>query len=158
MHRTTPTSPEARAWGRVRPLNRFEGIMLQVPTWRCAPFEAPAAFDENLCTDSVLPGSFAPGPVTPRLGFVATSLRYSLVLENWMGPFPALTTLRNSILTGLSGRLCPRFEGSNSCVMRPGKPLAESPGYYRRRPICSTFLRRHSWDLCKKIVFREPCF
>jgi len=54
--------------------------MLQVPPWRCTPFGDPAAFDENLCTDSVLPGSFAPGPVTPRLGFVATSLR---IPYNW---------------------------------------------------------------------------
>ena len=40
--------------------------------------------------------------------------------------------------------------------MRPGKSLAESPGYYRRRPIRSACLRRRSWDFCKKIVFREP--
>jgi hypothetical protein len=52
--------------------------MLPVPPWRFAPFRAPAAFDVNLCTDSVLPRSVAPGPVTPRLGFVATSLPHSL--------------------------------------------------------------------------------
>jgi hypothetical protein len=49
--------------------------MPPVPPWRLAPFGAPAAFDVNLCTDSVLPGSFVPGPVTPRLELVATSLR-----------------------------------------------------------------------------------
>jgi hypothetical protein len=51
--------------------------MLPVPLWRLAPFWAPAAFDVNLCTDSVLPESVAPGPVTPCLGFVATSLPHS---------------------------------------------------------------------------------
>jgi len=40
--------------------------MLQVPPWRFAPFGVPAAFDVNLCTDSVLPGSVAPG-----LGYAA---------------------------------------------------------------------------------------
>lgn len=101
MRRTAPTGTTARARSEVRPLNKFERIMLPVPPWRLAPFGAPAAFDVNLCTDSVLPGSLAPGPVTLRLGFVATSLRHSMKLEYWMGPFPALTTPRNSILTDL---------------------------------------------------------
>jgi hypothetical protein len=35
--------------------------MLPVPVWRFAPFRVPAAFDVNLCTDSVLPESVAPG-------------------------------------------------------------------------------------------------
>jgi hypothetical protein len=67
--------------------------MLPVPPWRFAPFRAPAALDLNLCTDSVLPRSILhPVPVTPRLGFVATSLPHSLNLNSGMlrGPFPAL--------------------------------------------------------------------
>jgi hypothetical protein len=52
--------------------------MLPVPPWHFMPFGAPTAFDVNLCTDSVLPRSIAPGPVTLRLGFVATSLPHSI--------------------------------------------------------------------------------
>ena len=75
MRRAALSGDKAEARSEVRPLNKFEGIMLPVPPWRFAPFRAPAAFDVNLCTDSVLPGSFVPGPVTPRLELVATSLR-----------------------------------------------------------------------------------
>ncbi len=112
--------------------------MLPVPLWRFAPFRARAAFDVNLCTDSVLPESVEPGPVTPRLGFVATSLRNSenSILECWMGPFPALAPLRNSsFLTGdcLTCRLCPPIEGFISCKRlgnprrKPRRITAEDP-------------------------------
>jgi hypothetical protein len=115
--------------------------MLQVPPWRFAPFGVPAAFDVNLCTDSVLPGSVAPGPVTLRLGFVATSLRIPwslLVPEYWMGPFPALTTPRNSILTGPEMPFwpaVPSFEGSISCVCGPGNPWPKAPAITAEDPF-----------------------
>jgi hypothetical protein len=57
--------------------------MQPVPPWRFAPFRAPAEFDVNLCTDSVLPGCFAPGPVTPRLGFCGHFSPHSVNRNNW---------------------------------------------------------------------------
>ncbi len=68
--------------------------MLPVPPWHIAPFGAPAAFDVNLCTDSVLPRSIDPVRLRYAWGFVATSLPHSVrsfdFLECRMGPFPAL--------------------------------------------------------------------
>src|SRR5476651_626067 len=79
--------------------------MRPVPPWRFAPFRDPAASDVNLCTDSVLPGSIAPGPVTLRAGFVATSLQHSMNINVWnTGWGRSLPYLQrnSSILTGLT--------------------------------------------------------
>jgi hypothetical protein len=70
--------------------------MRQVPPWHIAPFGAPAAFDVNLCTDSVLPGSL--DPVRLRYaGLVATSLLHSLDYWN-AGWGRSLPLHRNAIL------------------------------------------------------------
>ena len=158
MRRAALSGFSARARSGVRPLNRFAGIMAPVPPWRFAPFRAPAAFDMNLCTDSVLPGTFA--PVRLRCAWVLWPLlscipcRFQLS-EYRMGPFPALASQRHSsILTGLIASLAGfalPIEGFISC-RRPGNSPAESPGDHRRRPIASALFRRRSWDFAKTVL------
>jgi hypothetical protein len=149
-----PRSPACRPWrgAEFARSTNFAGIKRPVPPWRFAPFGAPAAFDVNLCTDSVLPGVIAPVRLRcawvlwPHLSGNPCNVQ---LLEFRMGPFPALASQRHSsILTGLfclTCRLCPPPEGVISC-RRPGKSPAESPGDHRRRPIPSAFFRRLSWD------------
>jgi hypothetical protein len=109
MRRAALTGYYARARSEVRPLNQPAGIMPPVPPWRFAPFRAPAAFDVNLCTDSVLPGMFV--PVRLRCAWVLWPLLSCIPcrfkhLEYRMGPFPALASQRHSsILTGLFASL-----------------------------------------------------
>ena len=80
--------------------------MPPAPPWRLAPFRAPAAFDVNLCTDSVPPEDSS--PVRLRYAWVLWPLLSRIpckfqLLEYRMGPFPALRSQRNSsFLTGLN--------------------------------------------------------
>ncbi len=144
----------ARARGEVRPLENLEGIMPPHPSWRSSPLLVAATFDENLCTDSVLPGSVAPGPVTPQSGFCGHFSPRSVFRSAGWGrslPFPP----RTSILTGLcflADRLCPRIEGSISCI-RPGISLAECPGVSRRRPFHTAFFSG-AYGISEKTLFR----
>jgi hypothetical protein len=123
--------------------------MPPVPPWRFAPFRARAAFDVNLCTDSVLPESI--DPVRLRYAWVLWPLLSCIpwkacLLECRMGPFPALAPQRNSsIVTGLlpSGRLCPPIEGSISCKrrgIRPPKASAIPPKTHSLRLLPAAFL------------------
>jgi len=56
------------------------GIILPVPLWRFSPFRAPAWFDVNLCTDSVLPESI--DPVRLRNAWVLWPLLSHIPLNN----------------------------------------------------------------------------
>jgi hypothetical protein len=106
---------------------------------------------------------------TPRMFFTRSGYAASGVLWPLLSAFrkaiagmldgavPCPCPLRtSSILTGpnafLTGFALPSRASSRVSGLR--KSLAESPGDHRRRPICSTFLRRLSWDFAK-IVFRE---
>ncbi len=135
--------------------------MRPVPLWRFAPFRAPAAFDMNLCTDSVLPRSIAPGPVTPRLGFVATSLLHSLEIQSLkcrMGPFPARTPRNSLILTGL-------ITCSPATPSHRGFHLVCAAGIPRRKPRLS-LSKTHSLHLIpadftgflQRFLSRQPRF
>lgn len=152
MRRAALSGTSASARNGVRPLDRSAGIMRPVPLWRFAPFRAPAAFDVNLCTDSVLPGTIA--PVRLRCAWVLWPLLSGIPLEIPDGavPCPCFTAsfFNSDRPDCLSCRLCPPIEGFISC-RRPGNSPAESPGYYRRRPIASAFFRRSPGIFAKKL-------
>ncbi len=161
MRRAALSGFSARARSGVRPFNQSAGIMPPDPPWRFAPFGAPAAFDVNLCTDSVLPGIIA--PVRLRCAWVLWPLHSRIpatfqFLEYRMGPFPALATQRHSsILTGLITSLAgfALLSRASSRVGGLGNPRPKAPANHRRRPIASALFRRRSWDFAK-IVLREP--
>jgi hypothetical protein len=160
MRRAALTGFCARARSGVRPLNQPTGIMPPVPLWRFSPFRAPAAFDVNLCTDSVLPGIIV--PVRLRCAWVLWPLLSCIPCKFWlleyrMGPFPALVSQRHSsILTGLIASLAGFALPSRAFIScrRPGNSPAESPGDHRRRPIASALFRRRSWDFAKNFALR----
>jgi hypothetical protein len=161
MRRAALTGFSARARSEVRPLNRSAGIMPPVPPWRFAPFRAPAAFDVNLCTDSVLPGTIA--PVRLRCAWVLWPLLSCIpckfrLLEYRMGPFPALASQRHSsILTGLIASLAGFALPSraSSRVGGLGTPWPKAPAITAEDPFpppCSG----GSPGILQKIVCREP--
>jgi hypothetical protein len=127
--------------------------MRPVPLWRFAPFRAPAAIDVNLCTDSVLPRSVAPGLGYAASGFCGHFSPAFLEISIHgvpNGAVPCPYTAQFLILTGLitllagyalTSRVSSRVCGGNSS--------AESLGDHRRRPIPSTLFRWISQDFCK---------
>jgi len=129
------------------------------PPWRIAPFRAPA-FDMNLCTDSVLPGSIRPVPVALRLGFVATSLLHSWNFSfrnvGWGRSLPLLHSaiFNPDRLDCLPSRLAlPSRAPSRVSGLRIPQPkapaiTAEDPFH---PPACGG-----SPGILQKIVFREP--
>jgi hypothetical protein len=137
--------------------------MLPVPPWRFAPFRAPAAFDVNQCTNSVLPGSIAPRSglrrvwvLWPLLSGIPWKLQ---LLEYQMGPFPTLAPQRNSsILTDLNALLAgfalPSRASYRVCGLEIPPPKA--PAITAEDPFPPPYFRRISWDFAIKIVFREP--
>jgi len=134
--------------------------MPPVPPWRFAPFRLPAAFDVNLCTDSVLPGSLAPGPVTPRLWVLwplLSSIPLQLFLECRMGPFPALAPRRNSsILTGLIALLAGfALPSRASSRVSGGIPPPKAPASTAEDPFPPPS-SGGSLGILQKIFFREP--
>jgi hypothetical protein len=138
MRRAALSGFTARARNGVRPLTRSAGIMRPVALWRCAPFRAPAAFDVNLCTDSVLPGTIA--PVRLRCAWVLWPL-LSGIPFSWklrMGPFPALASQRHSsILTGLIASLAGSALPSraSSRVGGLGTPRPKAPAITAEDPL-----------------------
>jgi hypothetical protein len=141
MRRAALSGFSARARIGVRPLNRFAGIMAPVPPWRFAPFRVPAAFDVNLCTDSVLPGTIAPVRLRcawvlwPLLSGIPCKFRLS---EYRMGPFPALASQRHSsILTGLIASLAGFALPSraSSRVGGLGTPRPKAPAITAEDPL-----------------------
>jgi hypothetical protein len=68
--------------------------MLPVPLWRIAPFRAPAAFDVNLCTDSVLPESLTRSgcAAVGFCGHFSPAFPETLQLRNANGAVPCPAT------------------------------------------------------------------
>ena len=140
MRRAALSGFIARARSGVRPFNQSAGIMPPVPPWRFAPFRAPAAFDVNLCTDSVLPGTIA--PVRLRCAWVLWPLHSGIpatfqFLEYRMGPFPALATQRHSsiltgLITSLAGFALP--SRASSRVGGLGNPRPKAPAFTAEDP------------------------
>jgi hypothetical protein len=161
MRRPALSGSSASAWSGVRPLGRSAGIMAPVPLWRFAPFRAPAAFDVNLCTDSVLPGTIA--PVRLRCAWVLWPLLSSIpykfqTLEFRMGPFPTLASQQHSsILTGLIASLAgfALLRGLH-LVCAAGEIPGRKPRLLPPKTHCLRLLPAVSWDFAKKNMLREP--
>ncbi len=109
--------------------------MRPVPLWRFAPFRAPAAIDVNLCTDSVLPRSVAPGLGYAALGFCGHfSPAFPGDFNPWSAEWGRSLPKRCAILNpdrpdNLARRLCPHIEGFISCMRRefPRRKPRRSP-------------------------------
>jgi len=135
--------------------------MLRIPPWRVAPFWVPAAFDVNLCTDSVLPESI--DPVRLRRAWVLwpphSRIPWNLHrLGMEVGPLPRPCTAAQFFNSDrpdcLASRLCPPIEGFISCK-RLGILPPKAPAFTAEDPFAPPDSGVPP-GILQKIVFREP--